>query len=54
MTTHRRSEWPRCASHELELARGEVCYAGPVRERSRSRTPRPPGRRSIRRRRSPL
>jgi molybdate transport system ATP-binding protein len=54
MTTHRRSEWPRYASHELELARGEVRYAGPVRERSRSRTPRPPGRRSIRRRRSPL
>lgn len=31
MTTHRRSEWPRCASHELELTRGEVRYAGPVR-----------------------
>jgi molybdate transport system ATP-binding protein len=54
MTTHRRSEWPRCASHELELARGAVRYAGPVRERSPSRTPKPPGRRSIRRRRSPL
>jgi molybdate transport system ATP-binding protein len=53
MTTHRRSEWPRCASHELELARGEVRYAGPVRERSRSRRRRPPGRRSTRRRRSP-
>jgi molybdate transport system ATP-binding protein len=53
MTTHRRSEWPRCASHELELARGEVRYAGPLRERSRSRTRKPPGRRSTRRRRSP-
>jgi molybdate transport system ATP-binding protein len=52
MTTHRRAEWPRCATHELELARGEVRYAGPVRERSRSRTRKPPGRRSIRRRRS--
>ncbi len=54
MTTHRRSEWPRCASHELELARGEVRYAGPVRERFRSRRRRLPGRRSTRRRRSPL
>jgi molybdate transport system ATP-binding protein len=54
MTTHRRSEWPHCASHELELARGEVRYAGPVRERSRSRRRRPPGRRSRPRRRSPL
>jgi molybdate transport system ATP-binding protein len=53
MTTHRRSEWPRCASHELELARGEVRYAGPVRERSRSRRRRPPARRSTPRRRSP-
>jgi molybdate transport system ATP-binding protein len=53
MTTHRRSEWPRCASHELELARGEVRYAGPVRERFRSRRRRPPARRSTRRRRSP-
>jgi molybdate transport system ATP-binding protein len=52
MTTHRRSEWPRCASHELELVRGEVRYAGPVRERSPSRRPRPPGRRSTRRQRS--
>lgn len=54
MTTHRRSEWPPCASHELELAGGEVRYAGPVRERSRSRRRRPPGRRSILPRRSPL
>jgi molybdate transport system ATP-binding protein len=53
MTTHRRSEWPRCATHELELAQGEARYAGPVRERSRSRRRRPPGRRSTRRRRPP-
>ena len=52
MSTHRRSEWPRCASHELELARGEARYAGPVRERSQSRRRTPPGRRSTRRRRS--
>ncbi|MGA7539554.1 MAG: ATP-binding cassette domain-containing protein [Steroidobacteraceae bacterium] len=44
MTTHRRSEWPRCATHELELAQGEVRYAGRIRERSRSRTQKPPGR----------
>ncbi|MDE2052681.1 MAG: ATP-binding cassette domain-containing protein, partial [Gammaproteobacteria bacterium] len=53
MTTHRRSEWPRCASHELELAGGQVRYAGPVRARSRSRRRRPPGPRSIPRRRFP-
>ena len=52
MTTHRPEEWPRCATHELELAGGEVRYAGPVRERSRSRKPTPPGRRSKRPRRS--
>ena len=40
--------------HELELARGEVRYAGPVRERFRSRRRRLPGRRSTRRRRPPL
>ncbi|HEY7890185.1 MAG TPA: ATP-binding cassette domain-containing protein [Steroidobacteraceae bacterium] len=54
MTTHRRAEWPRCATHELELARGEVRYAGPVRGRSRSRRRRSPGRRSTRRRQFPL
>jgi molybdate transport system ATP-binding protein len=52
MTTHRRSEWPRCATHELELARGEARYAGRIRDRSRSRRRTPPDRRSIRRRRS--
>jgi molybdate transport system ATP-binding protein len=54
MTTHRRSEWPHCASHELELAGGQVCYVGPIREPSRSRRRRSPGRRSILPRRSPL
>jgi len=53
MTTHRREEWPRCVSHELELAGGEVRYAGPVRGRSRSRTRKPPDPRSRRRRHSP-
>ena len=53
MTTHRRLEWPRCATHELELVRGEVRYAGPIRERARSRRRRPPGRRSTPRRQSP-
>jgi molybdate transport system ATP-binding protein len=52
MSTHRRSEWLRCATHELELAQGEVRYAGPIRERSPSRRRKPPGRRSTRRRRS--
>src|SRR5439155_6384966 len=31
MTTHHRSEWPACASHELELASGRAIYCGPVR-----------------------
>lgn len=53
MATHRRAEWPRCATHELELARGEVRYSGPIRERARSRRRTPPGRRSTRRRHSP-
>jgi molybdate transport system ATP-binding protein len=53
MTTHRRSEWPRCASHELELAGGQVRYAGPVRARSPSRRRIPPARRSTRQRHFP-
>jgi molybdate transport system ATP-binding protein len=39
MTTHHRSEWPACASHELELSHGRAIYCGPVRSsaaRSRS------------------
>ena len=39
LTTHRRREWPRSATHELELSRGRVIYAGPVRG-TPSRTPR--------------
>ena len=31
MTTHRRAEWPECATHELELAHGRPRYCGPVR-----------------------
>jgi molybdate transport system ATP-binding protein len=31
MTTHHRSEWPACATYELELARGRAIYCGPVR-----------------------
>lgn len=31
MTTHHRSEWPVCITHELELARGRAIYCGPVR-----------------------
>ncbi len=38
MTTHRRSEWPVSATHELELARGRVQYCGPVRSAYRNET----------------
>lgn len=31
LVVHRRSEWPSSVTHELELARGTVRYAGPVR-----------------------
>ena len=31
IATHHRSEWPRCTTHELELASGSIRYAGPVR-----------------------
>ncbi|MGC8518051.1 MAG: ATP-binding cassette domain-containing protein [Steroidobacteraceae bacterium] len=31
MVVHRRSEWPQCATHELQLAGGAPRYAGPVR-----------------------
>ena len=47
MTAHRRSEWPHCATHELELAGGKVRYVGPVRlsrASSRSRRPTRPAR----------
>jgi molybdate transport system ATP-binding protein len=31
MTTHHRSEWPACVTHEMELAAGRTIYCGPVR-----------------------
>jgi molybdate transport system ATP-binding protein len=31
LATHRRAEWPQCASHELELLAGRARYCGPVR-----------------------
>ncbi len=31
LVSHHRDEWPRNASHELELRRGRVRYAGPLR-----------------------
>jgi ABC-type molybdenum transport system ATPase subunit/photorepair protein PhrA len=31
MSTHHREEWPPYATHELELAKGKVRYAGPMR-----------------------
>jgi len=31
MTTHHRSEWPVCVTHELQLAGGRAIYCGPVR-----------------------
>jgi molybdate transport system ATP-binding protein len=31
MTTHHRSEWPACTTHELELSCGRALYGGPVR-----------------------
>ncbi|MBV8805995.1 MAG: ATP-binding cassette domain-containing protein [Sinobacteraceae bacterium] len=34
MTTHHRSEWPACATHELELSSGRAVYCGPVRSRA--------------------
>src|SRR5581483_9627614 len=45
MTTHHRPEWPDCVSHELELARGEARYCGPVREPHADRLRRAKGQR---------
>ncbi len=47
IVVHRRAEWPRCVTHELQLAGGEIRYAGPVRPTrtsSRSGTRKRPGR----------
>jgi molybdate transport system ATP-binding protein len=38
MSTHHRSEWPDCVTHELELAGGEARYCGPVRPRARRKS----------------
>ena len=38
MATHLRDEWPRGATHELELAKSRVSYCGPIRPR-RARHP---------------
>ncbi|MFI4868304.1 MAG: ATP-binding cassette domain-containing protein [Steroidobacterales bacterium] len=37
IATHHRDEWPRGATHELELARSRVVYSGPVRPRGERR-----------------
>jgi molybdate transport system ATP-binding protein len=42
MTTHHRSEWPGCITHELQLAGGRAIYCGPVRS-SAARTSGSPG-----------
>ncbi len=47
IVVHRRAEWPRCVTHELQLCGGATRYAGPVRlsrGSSRSETPTRPGR----------
>jgi molybdate transport system ATP-binding protein len=31
MSTHHRSEWPACATHEVELSSGRALYTGPLR-----------------------
>ncbi len=36
LTTHHRSEWPACATHELELSGGRAIHCGPVRSAARS------------------
>jgi molybdate transport system ATP-binding protein len=40
MTTHHRDEWPPYATHELELEAGRMKYAGSLRGRGLSSTPR--------------
>lgn len=36
MSTHHVTEWPACATHEIELAKGRAIYCGPVRLRATS------------------
>jgi ABC-type molybdenum transport system ATPase subunit/photorepair protein PhrA len=31
IATHHREEWPRGATHELELQKGRTVYGGPIR-----------------------
>jgi len=38
MTTHHRDEWPRAATHELQLVAGRAVYCGVVRRRAARRT----------------
>jgi len=40
IATHHRDDWPSRATHELELAAGEIRYCGLVRRRVRRRAPR--------------
>jgi molybdate transport system ATP-binding protein len=44
VSTHQLHDWPGCATHELELARGRACYCGPLRtRRARGRRTAPRG-----------
>jgi molybdate transport system ATP-binding protein len=38
MTTHYRTEWPSCVTHELELSAGRAIYCGPVRSSAAHRS----------------
>ena len=38
MTTHHRSEWPACITHEIELSGGRAIYCGPVRSSAAHRS----------------
>jgi molybdate transport system ATP-binding protein len=38
MTTHYRTEWPSCVTHELELSGGRAIYCGPVRSSAAHRS----------------
>jgi molybdate transport system ATP-binding protein len=38
MTTHYRTEWPACVTHELELSGGRAIYCGPVRSSAARRS----------------
>jgi molybdate transport system ATP-binding protein len=38
MTTHYRTEWPACVTHEIELSGGRAIYCGPVRSSAARRS----------------